>query len=176
MGNVKTDLLKDFESSLPVRLILIADKPLPEDKTEIFDSYKGLQYLTECFKSKFKAAETHICAISNIDTGNFSRTKLISILENYANKNLLEKNKLLIAFIGNNAFESFKNDYLNNIDYSGKICTLKEYTSIIEIFDKSISIKDNILIPYIILPDINSDYSDIPTILDSTTLANELSI
>ena len=65
--------IKEYESELGPKLILIAEKPLDSDKTEIFDSIKGVSYLAEVFKTNFKSVETHITYIRNQEDIPFSR-------------------------------------------------------------------------------------------------------
>lgn len=171
---INRPLLNDYESTLGPKLILIMDRPLENDKEELFNSTKGLMYLSECFKSKFKSAETHICAVSNIDEKNFSRLTLIPILERYFKKGTLRKNELIFGFVGQAAFDAFKEDYSSSIDSDGRICTLREYNNTIEIFSKEISIKESWHIPYIILPGVNEDYSQIASILDETEISKNI--
>ena len=58
MENIIKDRSKnEYTCALGPKLLLIALKPLDNDKKEIFDSVKGMDYLSHCFKSKFKSAE-----------------------------------------------------------------------------------------------------------------------
>ena len=164
---------REYESELGPKLILIAEKPLDTDKEEIFDSVNVVSYLTEVFKSKFKSAETHITYLKDETNTPFARCMFFNILGHYVKKGTLDPNQLAIAFIGQKAFEIFKEDYLSQPDMSGISIYLNESKHIIKPaatwLNKLIEKNKDVLLPYIILPDINGDYSTITQSLDNIT-------
>ena len=164
---------REYESELGPKLILIAEKPLDTDKEEIFDSVNVVSYLTEVFKSKFKSAETHITYLKDETNTPFARCMFFNILGHYVKKGTLDPNQLAIAFIGQKAFEVFKEDYLSQPDMGGISIYLNESKHIIKPattwLNKLIEKNKDVLLPYIILPDINGDYSTITQSLDNIT-------
>ena len=169
---------KECESELGPKLILIAEKPLDTDKIEIFDSFNAYTYLTEVFKSRFKSAETHITYVRDTTDEPFARNVFFNILGHYVAKGTLEPNKLAIAFVGQKAFEAFKEDYLSQPDMGGISIYLNETKQIIKPaatwLNKLIEKNKDVLIPYIILPEIGEDYTNITEQLDNIPFEVEL--
>ena len=158
---------KEYESELGPKLILIAEKPLDTDKAEIFDS--AFNYLTEVFKSRFKSAETHITYITDESGEPFARNMFFNILGHYVKKGTLDPKQLAIAFVGKAAFEVFKKDYLSQPDMGGISIYLNEAKQVIKpaatwlnalVRDEKNKPQD-ILIPYIILPNVDEEYLNI---------------
>lgn len=163
---------KEYESELGPKLVLIAEKPLPEDKLEIFDS--AFNYLTEVFKSKFKSAETHITYVTDETETPFARTILFNILAYYAARGTLNPKQLAIAFVGQKAFDAFKADYLSQPDIGGLSVYLNEKKQVIkleapwlnQLVDKHADKSQSVLIPYVILPDVDEEYTSISKTLN----------
>lgn len=164
----------EYESVLGPKLLLLAEKPLPTDKLEIFDSPQGLEYLSYVFKSVFKSAETHVTYIKEENIP-FSRNILFNILGRYVWKNTIDPKKLFIGFIGQSAFDAFIEDYKESTDteYIG-LYVNREY-SFIKISAYWLS-KEPVLIPYVILPNIEEDLSTIPDILNKISLEKKIDI
>ena len=169
---------KECESELGPKLILIAEKPLDTDKVEIFDSFNAYTYLTEVFKSRFKSAETHITYVTDTTDEPFARNVFFNILGHYVAKGTLEPNKLAIAFVGQKAFDAFKADYLSQPDMGGISLYLNESKQIIKPtaswLNKLIEKNKDVLIPYIILPEIGKDYTNITEQLNNIPFEVEL--
>ena len=171
---------QEYESELGPKLLLIAEKPLDTDNLEIFDSVKVIPYLNEIFKSKFKSAETHITYIKdeNINTS-FTRKIFFNILYYYVKKGTLDPKQLAIAFIGQKAFDAFKEDYLAIPDMNGIELYINEDKQIIKPaaswLNNLIKERNNdILLPYVILPDIENDYIDVSKQLDEISFGNQI--
>lgn len=154
---------QEYESELGPKLLLIAEKPLSTDKVEIFDS--AFNYLSEVFKSKFKSAETHITYVTDETEEPFARNVFFNILGHYVKKGTLEPNKLAIAFVGQRAFEAFEKDYTSQPDMGGISLYLNKTKQIIKPsatwLNRLIDKNKDVLIPYIILPDIDEDFLNI---------------
>ena len=150
---------KEYESTLGPKLILIAKSPLNEDKTEIFDSLHGMQYLYNCFKSKFKSAETHVTYVEDTSEVNFARDYLFEILDHYVHRKTLKINQLVIAFAGQAAFDAFKLSYQNSEDTPRREMYINEEYSLIKIFDSHLTKKD-LQISYKILPSMDEFISN----------------
>ena len=95
--------VKEYKSTLGPKLLLIADKQLTHDKSEIFDSPVGMNYLSTCFKSKFKSVETHVTYIENSKNIPFVRKTFFDILEAYKARGTLEVDKLIVGFVSQRA-------------------------------------------------------------------------
>ena len=167
---------KEYESELGPKLLLIAEKPLDTDKVEIFDS--AFNYLTEVFKSKFKSVETHITYVTDETNIPFARNVFFNILGHYVVKGTLEPNKLAIAFIGQKAFDLFKADYLSQPDMGGISLYLNESKQIIKPtatwLNRLVEKNKDVLLPYIILPNITDDYNEITDKLNNMPIEVEL--
>lgn len=178
--------ITEYESELGPKLLLIAEKPLPTDKMEIFDSIQARSYLDEVFKSKFKLLETHISYINpNPADYDFARGMFFNILGHYAVKKTLDIKKLAIGFIGQEAFEAFKKEYLSIPDSNGSYLYINEQKKIIKlnftllhnyVVEKYGTEEKNndILIPYVILPNITDEISTIHDILNSISFVHSL--
>ena len=99
--------IDDYFSTLGPRLLIIAYKPYRLDKKEIFDSTVGVEYLSQCFKSKFKSAETHVTYIQDCLDDDFCRKGIFSVLHHYVNRGTLNIEKLNVAFVGQESFDAF---------------------------------------------------------------------
>ena len=153
---------QDYVSYSVPRLLLIANKPLPEDDGQIFNSEKGKQYLDACFKSKYKAIETHVTYIDDLvdeHEENFARKTLFTILDFYFKNNYTDFSKLQIAFIGEETLDSFIISYHKFFNQFGKDLYVDRDDAVLKIFSNVIY-KNAVRIPYVILPDINSEYKD----------------
>ena len=166
--------ISEYECSLGPKLILIAEKPLQNDKREIFDSVKGMSYLTRCFESKFKSAETHVTYVNDDKGTAFSRYAFLNILEHYASRGTIDFSKLVIGFVGENALQAFIEDYYKSTDIATRNIWVDQQNQGFSIFDVKINNKENIVIPYIILPEINDNYTNIAEILNNTVIATNI--
>ena len=110
MTNVRSK--KEYQSTLGPKLVLISESYLPKDKEEIFDSPSGMTYLSNCFKSKFKSADTHVTYVkdNNYD-GLFTKNVMADFLYDYFIKGTLDFNTLVFAFVGYSAYKAFFEDY-----------------------------------------------------------------
>ena len=178
--------IAEYESELGPKLILIAKKPLSTDKKEIFDSLTALPYLTEVFKSHFKSVETHITYIEDPDDKvTFAREMFFNILGHYIVKGTLDPTKLAIGFVGQEAFEAFKKDYLSQPDMRGISIYLNEekqvikpdaswLTQYVKLVTKNNKPND-ILLPYVILPNIDdNNLLEINSILENISFTVDL--
>lgn len=172
---------KEYESVLGPKLLLIAEKPLPTDKCEIFDSFNVIDYLTEVFKSKFKSAETHITYVTDESGEPFARNVFFNILGHYVKKGTLNPKQLAIGFVGQKAFEAFKADYLSQPDTNSIGLYLNETKRIIKPsafwLNRLVSTESkkdvDVLLPYVILPDISEDFTDIKQQLNNISFEVE---
>lgn len=151
---------KEFECVLGPKLILIAEKPLSRDKVEILDSPVATQYLSECFNSKFKSTETHVTYVKDENDYEFVRGIFINILGKYLAQGKLDVKNLIVGFIGQKAFDAFKEDWSKNTDKSFCTFYVNEDYKLLKIFAPWLS-KEDVYIPYTILPDIDGNLSGI---------------
>ena len=174
--------IAEYESELGPKLILIADKPLSTDKKEILDSVSAIPYLSEIFKSRFKSLETHITYIENEEDIPFARCMFFNILGHYVKKGTLDPKKLAIGFIGQRAFDLFKTDYLSQPDMGGISLYINEEKQVIKPYaswlnelnkDEKGKAKD-VLLPYVILPEINGNLLEINQTLDNISFTVDL--
>lgn len=163
--NLAKRSINDYFSTLSPKLLLVVDKPFAKDKREIFDSNRGMEYLTEVFKSKFKSAETHITYISDSLDNDFCRKGLFSVLHYYYENKLLDINNLTIGFVGQKSFDSMVEDYhaVGHFDNERIHFYVDTKKNVLEIFDNDMY-KDDKSIPYIILPDIDDSDSILNTL------------
>ena len=164
--------ITEYESELGPKLLLIAEKPLSTDKKEIFDSMQARSYLNEIFKSKFKPLETHISYINpNPAKYDFARGMFFNILG--------------VAFVGQEAFEAFKKEYLSMPDGNGSYLYINEQKKVIRvnftllhdyIVKKYGSEEKNNdpIIPYVILPKVGEEMDSIKETLDNVSFVNDL--
>ena len=174
----------EYESELGPKLILIAKTPLPTDKKEIFDSKSALSYLTEVFKTRFKSLETHITYVEDPDDKvTFAREMFFNILGHYVVKGTLDPTKLAIGFIGQDAFEAFKKDYLSQPDMGGISLYLNEDKQVIKpyaawlnnLVKKEGNKARDVLLPYVILPDVSdNNLLEINSILENISFTVDL--
>ena len=176
----------EYESELGPKLILIAEKPLDTDKRNVFDSLQVVSYLDEIFKSKFKPLETHITYINpKPEKYDFARGMFFNIFGHYITKGTLDIKKVVVAFIGKMAFEMFKEDYLSIPDMNNTSLYVNEknntikfnFTLLHDYMINTYGIEEknkDAIIPYIILPDIKEDTSDIKNMLNNIPFVDSL--
>ena len=175
MENIIKDRSKnEYTCALGPKLLLIALKPLDNDKKEIFDSVKGMDYLSHCFKSKFKSAETHVTYLLD-ENSKLLQNGFYNIFEYYHKKGTFDPKQFIIGFIGQLAFEEFKHES-DSLVFDG-ICSvgLREITSSIRIYASGINDNKDFCAPYIILPDTNEDFCEVSNILNDTKIAQNIS-
>ena len=175
MENIIKDRSKnEYTCALGPKLLLIALKPLNNDKKEIFDSVKGMDYLSHCFKSKFKSAETHVTYLLD-ENSKLLQNGFYNIFEYYHKKGTFDPKQFMIGFIGQQAFEEFKHES-DSLVFDG-ICSvgLREITSSIRIYVSGINNNKDFYAPYIILPDTNEDFCEVSNILNDTKIAQNIS-
>ena len=175
MENIIKDRSKnEYTCALGPKLLLIALKPLDNDKKEIFDSVKGMDYLSHCFKSKFKSAETHVTYLLD-ENSKLLQNGFYNIFEYYHKKGTFDPKQFIIGFIGQLAFEEFKHES-DSLVFDG-ICSvgLREITSSIRIYVSGINNNKDFYAPYIILPDTNEDFCEVSNILNDTKIAQNIS-
>ena len=175
MENIIKDRSKnEYTCALGPKLLLIALKPLDNDKKEIFDSVKGMDYLSHCFKSKFKSAETHVTYLLD-ENSKLLQNGFYNIFEYYHKKGTFDPKQFIIGFIGQPAFEEFKHES-DSLVFDG-ICSvgLREITSSIRIYVSGINNNKDFYAPYIILPDTNEDFCEVSNILNDTKIAQNIS-
>ena len=175
MENIIKDRSKnEYTCALGPKLLLIALKPLDNDKKEIFDSVKGMDYLSHCFKSKFKSAETHVTYLLD-ENSKLLQNGFYNIFEYYHKKGTFDPKQFMIGFIGQQAFEEFKHES-DSLVFDG-ICSvgLREITSSIRIYVSGINNNKDFYAPYIILPDTNEDFCEVSNILNDTKIAQNIS-
>lgn len=173
MVNSSTVEIKDFICSNIPNLILVADKPLARDKREIFDSPKGMEYLRTCFRSKFKAVNTYVTWVEKTENINYFNDVHFPKLFKTMFKQDTNLSQVLVAFIGKKAFEKALESRDNSRDVAAGLWMRENYSSIrtsYTIGNKLVS-KD---IPYIILPDLDEDFSNIPEILNESTIGKSV--
>lgn len=175
MENIIKDRSKnEYTCALGPKLLLVALKPLDNDKKEIFDSVKGMDYLSHCFKSKFKSAETHVTYLLD-ENSKLLQNGFYNIFEYYHKKGTFDPKQFMIGFIGQRAFEEFKHES-DSLVFDG-ICSvgLREITSSIRIYASGINDNKDFYAPYIILPDTNEDFCEVSNILNDTKIAQNIS-
>ena len=175
MENIIKDRSKnEYTCARGQKLLLIALKPLDNDKKEIFDSVKGMDYLSHCFKSKFKSAETHVTYLLD-ENSKLLQNGFYNIFEYYHKKGTFDPKQFIIGFIGQLAFEEFKHES-DSLVFDG-ICSvgLREITSSIRIYVSGINNNKDFYAPYIILPDTNEDFCEVSNILNDTKIAQNIS-
>ena len=167
--------IDEYESTVGPRLILITDSPLPNDKKEILDSVAGTEYLSTCFKSKFKSADTHVTYVSDNETPiPFTRQVFPLIVERYKYKNTINLLNVQIAFVGQKAFDRFMQDYSSTLDTNTCHVFVNQAMNTIKCFIPKV-LKEDVIIPYTILPGLDEDYSDVANILDRSQVASQIS-
>ena len=146
--------LKEYACVLGPKLILVAKQPMTEDHNEIFNSKRGLDYLSTVFCSKFKSADTHVTYIYDKDEQNciFDDDRLLKLFQFYWNRQTLDPKQLLFAFVGNEAFTTFKN-YTENLIFNGKLtASVRSAVSDVRLFVSQVNNSKDMCIPYVILP------------------------
>lgn len=164
---------QEYECTLGPKLMLIAEKPLKNDQKEIFDSPQAMEYLATCFKSKYKSVETHITYIKDIADINFSRKVFFTILQRYVYKQTLDIQNFAIGFVGQSAFEAFKQDYAKSTDTNAIECYLREDMNALRVWAPWLG-KESICIPYVILPEVNDNLNNLIPMLNSITKTEEI--
>lgn len=174
MTNVRSK--KEYQSTLGPKLVLISESYLPKDKEEIFDSPSGMTYLSNCFKSKFKSADTHVTYVkdNNYD-GLFTKNVMADFLYNYFIKGTLDFNTLVFAFVGYSAYKAFFEDYEKGFFVEPTIrVMLREKDNLIVYSDDRISKTKSFEIPYVVLPEIDDNLHRIPSILNSSSVGKTI--
>lgn len=174
--------IAEYESELGPKLLLINDAPLSKDKREIFDSPEGIRYLTEVFKSKFKSAETHVTYINSNTDVDFVRCMLFNILSHYMSKQTIDTKNLVIGFVGQKSLDAFREEYLSVPDSNGVSVSLNEHSKVIRLyaavwvewFAKHGKKCEDIVLPYVVLPDVTEDHQNIKEILNEVSFAKDL--
>ena len=136
MENIIKNRSKDeYICTLGPKLLLIALKPLDNDKKEIFDSIQGIEYLSNCFKSKFKSAETHVTYLLDTDSNsNLFQNGFYDIFNYYNKKGTFDPKQFIIGFIGQKSFDEFKYKS-DSLVFDGVYSVgLREITSSIRIY------------------------------------------
>lgn len=171
--------IKEFTCISGPRLLLVTDKPLDNDKVEIFDSAKGIMYLTEVFKSRFKSIDTHVTYVKdNLNNSLFDSTSqlLYKIFTYYNSKGSFDPKQFVVAFVGKKALENFKSESDSLIFDSAYSVNVREINSTIRFFISGINGGRDFYVPYTVLPDIDEDYSQIPTLLDSVNTLQQIKV
>ena len=168
--------LKEYESTLGPKLLLITDKPLQYDKQEIFDSPLGIEYLSACFKSKFKSAETHVTYIENSKNIPFLRKTFFDIIEEYVKRGTIDIKQFIIGFIGQRAFDLFITEMKTTVENPIQTIWYDENTKLLRIFDPKIHVSNYSYIPVVILPDTSEDFYNIDILLNNTKVAENITI
>lgn len=165
----------EYVCSLGPKLLLIALKPLEYDKKEIFDSLQGIEYLTACFKSKFKAAETHVTYLYDTNgRENLLKDGFDSIFYYYNKNKTFNPKEFMIGFIGKEAFEAFKNES-EKLLFSGQYSVnIREIVNDIRLYFSQINENKDFYVPYIVLPKPNEDLSNLVDLLNSTKTAQTI--
>ena len=112
--------INEYAVEVSPKLLLIADKPLANDTKEIFDSPLGFEYLSKCFKSKYKSVNTHVTYVG--DETPFAYSVLFNILCHYLSLELLNPKDFSIAFVGEKAFNKFLEDIEKTEKSKDEIC------------------------------------------------------
>lgn len=161
------DKLDSFAEIRP-NLILFAEKPLINDEKVVFDSEEGQNYLNLCAESKFKSILTHVTYIKDTKDNNFVRDILFDILHNYHENNCLDLYNLIFAFIGQNAFDAFKEDY-NAVYLDGKNrISIDSVAKVFKIFMNEVNGYHYFDIPYVILPDLSENKENLISLLNES--------
>lgn len=154
--------IKEYPCTLGPKLILIAKKPKDDDKQEIFDSVRGLEYLSVVFQSKFKSADTHVTYLydKHVDiygmgqNSLFSDNRLATIFQYYWNRKTLNPKQLIFAFVGNDAFEAFRHEIDSLVSFDGKMtASIRSVVSDIRLYISQVNGSKDMYIPYVILPE-----------------------
>lgn len=162
------DKLDSFAELKP-NLLLIAEKPLENDKDVVFDSEEGQNYLNLCSRSKFKTVLTHVTYVNDSKELNFVRDILFSILTKYKENNCLDLYNLVFAFVGDKAFNAFKNDYYSVfLDQKNRI-TLDSVAKVFKVSMDDVNKYYTFNIPYVILPDVDENKNNIINLLETVS-------
>lgn len=167
---------KEYFSTLGPKLILINDSFSTKDKDTIFDSPRGRSFLSTCFKSKFKAAETHVTYINDINCDvSFTVNILPELLRYYFKNGTLDFNKLVIGFVGQKAFDLFCKDYEKNQWFVPNIFYMINQTKkVITFSDDAIDLTNRFEIPYVILPSIEERIDTVIDILNESSVGKAI--
>ena len=160
--------LKDLECSDKLFLLLIAKEPLKDDQSTIFSSFRGMTYLTECNSSNYKLANTHVTFLQDSSNKCFTQTTLYTILERYAQKKQLDSEGILIAFVGQETLDLYKEQTFKNSPDLPKTTWVNEQTKEIKVYDLNLK-NANFYFKYVVLPGIEEDKTDLISILNSAS-------
>ena len=159
------DKLDSFAKIKP-NLILFAEKPLANDKEQVFDSDEGQKYLALCGKSKFKSILTHVTYIKDTHERNFAEITLFSVLEKYRENNCLDLYNMVFGFIGEESLQLFR-EYYETMPLDGKNrIFIDSNRKLFKINMDDVNKYHAFDIPYVILPNLNENQSKIVDILD----------
>lgn len=176
MGNVESVFFEkrsidEFECKGKLLLLLIAKEPLNDDNRVVFSSMRGMNYLLDCDTSNYKLANTHVTFIQDSSNKHFTGTTLYKILEYYqAKKQLLETEGVIFAFVGQEAFDLYKQQTFSNPPDAIKTTWINENKQEIKIYDSKLS-SNNLYFKYVILPGISEDRTALTEILNSVATA-----
>lgn len=143
--------IKEYESILQPKLLLIAEKPLSKDKKEIFDSPLGAEYLDTVFKTEYKAISTHVTYIES-ETVHFARFMLFNIFARYVWKKSFNIKTLKIGFIGQSAFDAFCENVKDSTDSENLSLYVNTSLKVLRIYTSWLS-QNTVDVPYEILPE-----------------------
>ena len=156
--NISNTIKNDVMANATLKLLLIIDKPLDKDTRVLFDSPIGLDYLSKCFKSKYKSINTHITCINDTkDNESFSQKTIYKILNYYKNNHLLDIKNIVIAFVGQNTLFDMCNDCKANHVLPGT--SIDTTQKIVRLFSQNLSM-NFIDIPYVVLPNATDLYEE----------------
>ena len=150
------DKLDSFAPITP-NLILVAEKPLDNDDKVIFDSKEGQDYLNLCAKTKFKSILTHVTYIDDTKDLNFVEHILFSILEYYNEKKCLDLYNLTFGFIGERSYNAFIRDYYSFFSEGENSVSIDKVEKNLKIHMDKVFKNGHISVPYVVLPDIDSN-------------------
>lgn len=102
---------EEYECRDELKAVIIAKSPLEKDKKKIFDSPTGKEYMRTVDKSKLRLKYVHLTYIEDNDYNNFASNTLVTILARYAHNKKKDLSQTKLLFIGQEAFNAFKEDY-----------------------------------------------------------------
>ena len=170
---IKNRSKNEYTCALGPKLLLIANRPLDNDKKEIFDSINGMEYLSACFKSKFKSAETHVTYLQD-ENSTLLQNGFYEIFEFYHKRGTFDPKQFIIGFVGQEAFEEFKHESDSLVFNGAYSVGIREITSSIRLYISGINDNKDFYVPYIILPNTDEDFSELDVLLNETKLAQTI--
>lgn len=109
--------ISDYEARDTLKVLVIAKEPLEKDKERIYDSATGKTFMRTCDKSKIRLKGMHISHVKDSLSTNYSKDIFLNILFHYAYNAKTDLNKVKLVFVGQEAFDAFKEDYNTNTEY-----------------------------------------------------------